>query len=126
MLSCQHAYCRTCLATHVARQARHEQPASCPLCKAELDEREVEAFGEPKEELEESETEGEDGLFVYVEGDNGEPGFYVRFGSDGEEEEDEETVQAAMDEFYCEWSLAYDGTGEGASPPPREPPPPQP
>ena len=60
-LACMHAFCRTCLATHAARQSRHNLPPSCPLCKRECLEREIEECGEPKELEEESEHDESEG-----------------------------------------------------------------
>ena len=56
-LGCRHSFCRQCIATHAARQVRHELPASCPLCKGHLSEAEVESCGPAREMQEESDDD---------------------------------------------------------------------
>jgi hypothetical protein len=73
--TCSHVFCRECLSTHCARQRRYDLPCSCPLCKQELSEVDVEQCGPPKPLQEESEHEDE-GVMILVEfeGDDGENG----------------------------------------------------
>ena len=105
-LGCSHHFCRECLATHAARQVRHDQPPSCPLCKGQLTEAEVEQCGPAREMKEESEDEdgGEQEVLVIMEfeagddcGPGGEPGFWLMF-DPGEASDDEEEEEDSGDE----------------------------
>jgi hypothetical protein len=81
ILGCSHAFCRTCLATHVARQQRHEVDPSCPLCKGVLSASEIARCGAAKPMEEESDDEGAERVMVIMEfeGEEGEEGFWVQF-----------------------------------------------
>ena len=95
-LACRHSYCRTCLATHHARQQRHEQPPTCPLCKRECSGAEVEACGEAKKMEEDSESEDElDGgvmVLVEFEGEDGEQGYWIEFNGAELDDSDEDDL----------------------------------
>ena len=109
-LTCGHSFCRQCIATHAARQLRHDLPASCALCKSGLTEAELEGCGPAKEMQEESDDEDEPVLVIMeFDGDDEESGFWLmyddeEYGSedgsedgwvtcDDEEEDDEEIGQ---------------------------------
>ena len=84
-LGCCHSFCCQCIATHTARQVRHELPPSCPLCKGHLTEQEVVSCGPPKEMQEESEDEEEEEpVLVVMEFDeeDGEKGFWLMLDAD--------------------------------------------
>ena len=138
-LSCRHEFCRTCLATHLERQKRHELAPSCPLCKRELKDSEVnisrtrsrsrhlshtislthaqvKACGPGKAMQEESEDEG-DGVMVVMEfeGEDGEEGFWVGF--DGADDDDgfetgEEGEEGEFDGEEGDGPVPWSSTGE--------------
>ena len=103
-LSCVHSFCRQCIATHAARQVRHDLAASCPLCKGELTEAEVESCGPAREMQEESDDEdgGEQEVLIIMEfdgEDDGEKGFWIMFDpGEGVEDDSEEEDSGEEDE----------------------------
>lgn len=116
MLGCCHHFCRSCLATHAARQARHEQAPSCPLCKGELTEAEVEECGPAREMKEESDDEddGEQEVLVIMEFEEGEDsGFWIMY-DPGEEDEDADSDDDSANDSADEGS-ADEGSASGAA-----------
>ena len=115
VLGCQHAFCKACIATHCARQERHDQAASCPLCKAAISSSELVLLGPAKEQIEESEDEGP-GPVVVFESQDGQR-FYVRLDDlyaddDDDDDDDEEAAQQLYYDYFCEWNATFDGSGE--------------
>jgi len=100
-LSCGHSFCRQCIATHAARQLRHEQPASCALCKNELTEAEIEGCGPAKEMQEESDDEEDGEVMVIMEfeaDDEEEGGFWLMYDMEDEEYDSEEEGWVTCDD----------------------------
>lgn len=100
-LSCSHPFCRQCIATHAARQARHEQPASCPLCKGHLTEAEIQGCGPARELQEESDDEEEQPVLIIMEfdGEDGEEaGFWLMMEDDDTDDSSEEGYESGGQE----------------------------
>lgn len=91
-LRCHHSFCRQCVATHAARQVRHELPPSCPMCKGNLTVEEVVRCGPARDMLEESDDEDDEEptmIIMEFEDEDGEgAGFWLMF--DPEEDYDSE------------------------------------